>query len=133
MNRSSELPGLKILVVEDSKLVRDRVSALVDSLPGLQLVAMAETAADAVDAFHNTEPDLVILDLLLQTGSGLDVLRVVKRSKPECVVIVFTNHDTALYRKHCFTAGATAFVSKSQNPERLEHLLRAASGAGDGR
>ena len=99
---------------------------LIDSLarvPGLEIVGVAETVSDAVEEFESQGPDVVVLDLSLREGSGLDVLRVIKLRKPGCQVLVFTGHDQASYRQHCLAAGADFFFSKNrQHDELIEHL-----------
>ena len=94
---------------------------------GLNLASIAETADDAIAAFESHRPDIVILDLALRVGSGLDVLRAIKQRTPACRVLVFTGHDQESYRQHCLAAGADFFFSKNRQHLELVQRLRAIS------
>ena len=96
----------------------------VQTASGLELVAMADTAAEALAEFNRCRPDVVILDLALREGSGLDVLREVKRGSAACQVLVFTTHDTEPYRTRCLAAGADYFFSKNKQHRELVQVLQ---------
>ena len=93
------------------------------SAPGLELAAVANTAADALTAFEAHRPAVVILDLVLRAGNGLDLLHEIKGRAPACRVLVFTGYDDEPYRTRCLTAGADRFFSKNrQHRELIQHL-----------
>ena len=70
------------------------------------------------------QPDLVVLDLKLDGGSGLDVLRETDGKLPANRVIVFTNHASQPYRKKCMAMGAAGFFDKAQDFERVRDMVR---------
>ncbi len=101
--------------------------------PGLVLAGVAATVTDALAEFERHQPDVVILDLALREGSGLDVLRQLKQRAPACQVLVFTTHDTEPYRTRCLTEGADYFFSKNKQHRELVQLLqRLGNHAGSG-
>lgn len=99
------------------------------TVPGLELAGVAETATEAMAAFELHRPDVVILDLVLRAGSGLDVLHGIKRRAPTCRVLVFTGHDAEPYRTRCLAAGADCFFSKTRQYRELIQQLRDFGGA----
>ena len=106
----------------------------VQTAPGLKLVAMADTAAEALKEFNRCSPEVVILDLALREGSGLDVLREIRQRATTCRVLVFTTHDSEPYRTRCLAAGADYFFSKNKQHRELVQVLQelGASAAGCG-
>jgi DNA-binding NarL/FixJ family response regulator len=121
---------LKTLIVEDSPLMQGILAEAVRIVPGLELAAVVDSAVDAVAGYSGHRPEVVILDLVLRSGSGLDVLREIKRVAPECRVVVFTGYDAEQYRTHCLAAGADYFLSKIRQHQELIQLL---GKLGDGR
>jgi DNA-binding NarL/FixJ family response regulator len=105
--------------------MREILTESLASLPGLEIAGVAETAPDAIAAFESHRPDIVILDLALRVGTGLDVLREIKQRAPACRVLVFTGHDQESYRQHCLGAGADFFFSKNRQHRELIQQLRA--------
>ena len=121
---------LRAMLVEDSPTMQELLIDSLATVPGLEIVGVAETVADAVAEFESQGPDVVVLDLSLREGSGLDVLRVIKVRNPECQVLVFTGHDQPSYRQHCLAAGADFFFSKNrQHDELIQHLRAQTKGA----
>jgi DNA-binding NarL/FixJ family response regulator len=113
-----------VLVVDDSILVRRRLVALLhDAAPGT-LVVDAADPEEGIEAFHRWRPDVVVLDLSMPGGSGLDVLREIRKVTPPRMVIVFTNHSEEPYRRRCLEGGADLFLDKSKDLRRLVEVLR---------
>ena len=93
------------------------------TVPGLELAGVAETATEALAAFESHRPDVVILDLALRVGSGLDVLHEIKQRAPACRVLVFTGYDEEPFRTRCLAEGADYFFSKNrQHRELIQEL-----------
>jgi two-component system response regulator DevR len=116
-------PRLKVLLVEDSLAMQDTLRAAVKTM-GLELAGVAATAEGAMAAFASGQPDVVILDLVLQAGSGFEVLLRIKERAPTCRVMVFTRHDEESFRKRCLAAGADYFLSKNREHGELWRQLQ---------
>jgi len=118
---------MKIIIVDDSPLVRERLISMCADLEGVQVVGEAENVLEAVRAIKRLHPDLVVLDIKMPLGSGIDVLRHIKKSDSSCKVIVLTNYPYPQYREKCKALGAEYFFDKSTEfekvPEVLEQLL----------
>ena len=119
---------LKVLICDDSATVRKRLVTMALDVPEVNVVGQADDAPASMDAIRRTLPDVVILDIRMPGGSGIDVLRQLKKAKPAPIVIMLTNFANEQYRKACEEAGATLFLDKStefdQIPLALENVLQ---------
>lgn len=115
---------LRVLLVEDSALLAQRIAELVDKLPEVQIAGSAASEAEALALLESGGFDAVILDLQLQVGSGFGVLRALHRSDPRPLVVVFTNFSIAAYRETALALGASYFLDKSREYDRLPGVLQ---------
>jgi DNA-binding NarL/FixJ family response regulator len=120
---------LKIFLVEDSPLVRRRIAALIGAIKGVEIVGEAEDASDALSGIAAREADVVIVDLRLTGGSGLDVLAGLAQSSRPVITIVLTNYSSAVIREACLAAGANYFFDKTSEfnlaRDAIERIARA--------
>ncbi len=123
---------IKVLFVEDSITLQLVLTNAVLDMPGLKLAGVVDSAADAIAAFALHRPDIVVLDLVLRAGNGLDVLQTIKADQPTCCVLIFTGHDGEAFRRRCRALGADDFFSKkSQHQELMQRLRELGAGATD--
>jgi two-component system OmpR family response regulator len=116
--------NLSVLLVEDSRVLAERLRETLLSVPGVQLAATVDSEADAVAALQRHPVDVVLLDLHLRQGTGFGVLRAIPGSKAkDVVVIVLTNYDLAEYRRAAAALGARHFLDKLRDFDRLPTLL----------
>lgn len=113
------LPNTRVFVVEDSELIRKRLFSMLSGMQGVEIVGHSDTAADAIAGIRSVMPDVVVLDIKLKNGSGIEVLRVIKQRLVQVTVIMLTNYATDEYRKKCLEAGADYFLDKTNEFERL--------------
>lgn len=113
-----------MLLVEDSPLLVQRIGELVDDLPDIELAGVAESESEAIARLEAGDIDAVILDLQLHTGSGFGVLRALRQRATGPVVIVFTNFAIGAYRDTALSLGASHFLDKSRDYDRLPGVLR---------
>lgn len=114
--------ALRVLLVEDSKVLTERVSETLAALAGVELVGTAVDEASAVAAAREQDVDVIILDLQLRHGTGFGVLQQLGGKRP--VIIVFTNYMLAQYQRRAADLGVEHFLSKSRDYERLPVLLQ---------
>lgn len=114
---------MKALIVEDSPEICERLRSMINGIPGIKLIGNVDNEADAVRNIGAAQPDLVILDLTLAIGNGMEVLRQVKLQGFSGMVIVLTNYAYPQYRNKCMGLGADYFLDKSQEIEKLNELL----------
>ncbi len=103
--------------------MRERLAALLLTLPNVEIGGQAGTAPQAIAAIAERRPDVVILDISMPGGSGLDVLRAVKRTAPSTVVIVLTMHPYQQLGAGCAAAGADVYFEKNAEFGRLAAVL----------
>jgi two-component system, OmpR family, response regulator len=115
---------LRVLLVEDSPLLIQRISELIEDLSTVELVGTASSETEAVARLEAGGVDAVILDLQLNTGSGFGVLRALKQRTAGPDVIVFTNFAIGAYRETALALGARHFLDKSRDYARLPAVLQ---------
>jgi len=118
------------MVVDDHEIVRDGVRALLEAADGISVVAEAGTVREAVAAAEQHRPDVVVMDVRLADGSGVEATREIRARRPETQVLMLTSFadDEALFAS--ILAGASGYVLKQI---RGGELLRAIRAVGDGR
>jgi two-component system OmpR family response regulator len=122
--RAASSKPLRVLLVEDSVLLVQRIRELVGELPAVELVGTAASEAEALALLEGNAVDAVILDLQLHTGSGFGILRALHGRAAPQRVIVFTNFAIAAYRETAFALGASHFLDKSRDYDRLPVVLQ---------
>ena len=118
---------LKVLICDDHTLVRAGLRRLMDSFADIEVVAEASSADEAVVRARDSLPDIVLLDLSMPGRSGFDALAELRRTSPECAVVIMSMHDDALHVREALARGAIGFVVKEAAPAELEIAIRAAA------
>jgi two-component system response regulator DevR len=104
---------LKVFLVEDSLLVRERLAALIATISGVEIVGEAGDADTALSGLVTRNADVAVVDLQLGETSGMDVLAALARLDRRVVSIVLTNHSTKSVRDACLDLGADYFFDKT--------------------
>jgi DNA-binding NarL/FixJ family response regulator len=112
-----------VFLVEDSASIRSRLSEMLGAVEGVSIVGEAESPAAAIDGILRTQPDSVVLDMHLTGGTGIEVLRKVCPVAPHIVFIMLTNHPEPQYRKVCLQSGATHFLDKSTEFDKVMDVI----------
>jgi DNA-binding NarL/FixJ family response regulator len=120
---------LRVFVVEDSELIRKRIIENVNAMGGFDVVGYAESADEAVESISELRPDIVITDIQLKKGSGIDVVRKIRARPyvPRPRIFVLTNYAFPEYKRQCSVAGADEFFDKSSEYDRFLSLMREAA------
>jgi len=121
---------LRVAIVDDHPMFRMGLAAAIGDMEGIELVGDAHRADQVPDLVDATAPDVVLLDVRLPDGSGLEVNRWIAANHPEVRVVMLTmseDSDTALT---ALRDGASGYLVKGAGPQRVEGALRAAA-AGD--
>ncbi len=125
-------PPLKVVLIEDSPLVRQTLGEVLGELAGVQVVGSAADENSALELLQRQQPDLAIVDLELRGGSGLGVLHALSRTperfgRPRAVI--FSNHGQPVVRERCFALDVDRFFDKAtQMAELIAYVRAAASG-----
>lgn len=119
---------LKIFIADDSPLIRERVASMLSAnASAMQIVGQAETPQDSIEGILAAYPDVVVLDVQLQGGSGLQVLRAIRHAAPDIAFVVFSNNSDSSYRKCYLGAGADHFLDKTHEFDQLAQAVVNAS------
>jgi two-component system, OmpR family, response regulator len=113
---------LRVLLVEDSRVLAERLREALDSLEGVQIVDTVADESAAVTAARDNEVDVIILDLQLKEGTGFGVVQRLGKSRP--TIIVFTNYMLPEYQRLAESLGIEYFLNKSRDYERLPQLIQ---------
>jgi DNA-binding NarL/FixJ family response regulator len=114
---------MKVFIADDSAAVGERLITMLSELPQVEIIGHAQDAREAIESIRQLNPDVVILDIRMPGGSGIDVLRDIKSNKPAPVVIMLTNYPYPQYRKKCMALGAEFFFDKSTEFEEVMEVL----------
>ncbi len=109
--------SLKILIVDDSAVIRHSLRHYIEGAAGWQVCGEAENGKIAVERVAELKPDLVILDLSMPVMNGLDAARQITRIAPKIAIVMFTMHSSEQLYKEAQSAGIRKVISKSEGIE----------------
>lgn len=115
--------GLRILLVDDHEVVRVGVRALIERQPAMEVVGEASTVREALQQTEQLLPDVVVLDIRLPGGSGLDACRQIKASHPEVRIIILTSFPDDEVLVDAIACGADGYVLKQIGSDDLIQAL----------
>jgi DNA-binding NarL/FixJ family response regulator len=115
----------KILVVDDHPVVRDGLAALVATQPDLRMCGEAADLTDALALVVDTRPDVAVIDILLKSGSGLDLIKRLTARHPSARIVVWSMCEEELYAERALRAGAVGYVHKASPTREILHAVRA--------
>lgn len=115
---------MRVLIVDDSEALVQRLTSRLMQVTGVEIVGHADNGADAVQKIHEAKPNVVILDICMPGGSGIDVLEGLKKDPFQPIVIVLSNYSDRPYRRKCLQSGARFFFDKSSEFQKVAEVLR---------
>ncbi|MBK8191132.1 MAG: response regulator transcription factor [Vampirovibrionales bacterium] len=115
---------IRIVFTDDYELIRMGVSAYLDALPDMDVLAQAGTANDGIEAIRRHEPDIALMDVTLPDMSGIEATRLLKAEMPQLKVIMLTSHESQETVMAALGAGANAYCLKGIPTERLVEVIR---------
>ena len=114
----------KVLLVDDHPVVREGLAERINRERDLVVCGEAQNAREALRAVASLQPDIVILDLSLPKGHGLELVKDLRTLHPDLRVVVFSMHDESVFAERALRAGAHGYVMKQEPPERLLVAIR---------
>ncbi len=118
--------AIKVLLADDHRLILAGIRRALEEVEDLEVVGEAESGSQVLPLIHQTNPDLVLLDLRLPDMSGLACLDSIRQRYPEVKVVILSAFNDAEHIQAAFQRGATAYIVKSVNPVDLPSALRQA-------
>jgi DNA-binding NarL/FixJ family response regulator len=118
-------PRKRVFIVDDHTLVREWLANLLRQEPDLEVCGQADTAAAALSGMIANPPAIAIVDLSLKSGSGLDLIKDLRRLCPVTQAVVLSMHEEIYFVERAFRAGARGYVTKRESTERIVEAVRA--------
>ena len=113
----------QVLLVDDHPIVRHGLARLIDRQANLAVCAEVATVAEALAAVESAPPDAAIVDLMLEGGSGIDLIRALHLKLPALPILVLSMHEEHLYAERALRAGARGYVNKREPPDAILHAI----------
>jgi DNA-binding NarL/FixJ family response regulator len=118
----------KILLVDDHPMVREWLATLINQQSDLQVCGETDSAPKALQMMGLVHPDVAIVDISMEGGSGIELIKNSKASHPNVKTIVLSMHDEALYAERALRAGARGYIMKREATKRVLQAIRCVLG-----
>ena len=115
---------IKVLLVDDHPLVREGLVNLINQQADLQICGEAGNEPQALELIRTVQPHVAIVDISLESGSGLELIKSIKALFPAVTVLVLSMHDESLYAERALRAGARGYVMKREAAKKVIQALR---------
>jgi len=116
---------IRLMLVDDHPLVRDGLRARLETVPGLAVVAEADSAASALDEAARHAPDLVLMDIGMRGGNGIEATRALLAAQPSLRVLVLSMFDNPEYVREALAAGARGYLLKDRPADEIVQAIGA--------
>ena len=114
----------RLLIVDDHPIVRQGLAQLIDQEPDLEVCGETDDVVPALEAIERLGPDLVVVDIMLKTGNGIELIKKVKTQWQSLPVLVMSMYDESLYAERALRAGAFGYIMKEEATDRMLTAIR---------
>lgn len=114
----------RVVIVDDHPVSRDGLAIRIDREPDLEVCGEAADIADAVLVIESTKPDIAIIDVSLETGNGIELVKEVKTHFPQVRMLVWSMYDESLYARRAIQAGALGYINKKNVRDKIIEAIR---------
>jgi DNA-binding NarL/FixJ family response regulator len=121
---ASESKRRRVFLVEDHTVVRQGIAVLINQQDDLEVCGEACGGPEAVQAIQASRPDVAVVDITLEHGNGIELIRDLRAVAPEVQILVMTMHDERLYGERSLRAGASGYIMKAEAIEKVVHAIR---------
>jgi len=111
---------LRIVIADDSEMIRDLVRHTLTQIGGLAIVGEAENGTEAIQLVRELKPDLMVLDLSMPHMGGIEVTKEIRRNNQNTVIIILTADGSPFIEEVCLKGGANFFLNKTEIDELVE-------------
>jgi two-component system, NarL family, response regulator LiaR len=115
---------IRIIVVDDHNLFREGLVAIIRSEPEIEVIGQAGTVRDAVELVHSMTPDIVLMDLMLPDGTGVDATREILQEQPDCKIVFLTMSEEDENLFAAIRGGAKGYLLKNMQPKKLVAAIK---------
>ena len=120
----TEKATIRVFIADDHAIVREGLKQILAESPDLIVAGEAENAADAIKLFRRSKCHVMLLDISLPDRNGIEVLKQVKKEKPEIAVLMLSMHREDQYAIRSLKAGAAGYMTKQSAPKELVTAIR---------
>ncbi len=128
MSNPEQAKRIRILVVDDHPSLRDGIALMIELQDDMVLVGEAANGTEAVAAFANLRPDIVLMDLQMPVLNGVSAIAAIRKEAPNAKIIVLTTYDGDVHAVGALKAGASAYLLKTSLRKELVDAIRAVHG-----
>jgi DNA-binding NarL/FixJ family response regulator len=114
---------MKILIADDSELLRDRIKESLKDINEIEIVGEAKNGIEAINIIKEQKPDFILLDLRMPELNGFEVLKKIKENGYKPKVCIYTNYAYTQYKKRCISEGADYFFDKNSDFQEVKNLI----------
>ncbi len=115
---------MKVLIADDSKVIRERIIKLLSSFKEIEKIDESKNVKGTIECIRKELPSVVVLDIQLTDGTGIDVLREIENDEFFPTVMVLTNYNYSTYRTECILYGAKFFFDKSKDFKKVRDTFK---------
>jgi DNA-binding NarL/FixJ family response regulator len=115
---------IKVLLVDDHPLVREGLVNLISQQADLQICGEASSEPQALELIRTVQPHVAIVDISLESGSGIELIKSIKALFPAVMVLVLSMHDESLYAERALRAGARGYIMKREAAKKVIEAIR---------
>ena len=119
LDMATNRDGINVVLVEDHEATRQGMRALLTGVDDVRVVGETDSAPDAINLVNQVHPDVVVLDILLREGTGMDVSRAVNRNVSPSKILVFTAHSDDRYVGALVKLGVNGFLLKTASADQI--------------
>ena len=114
----------RVVIVDDHPAVREALVSRIGRQPDLEVCGEAADMNEALRLVADTQPDLVVIDISLKTGSGIDLIKRIKDRNDSVCMLVWSMHSESLYAERALRAGALGYINKDQAMDKIVEAIR---------
>ena len=115
---------MKILIVDDSRILRKRIIGMISDIPGVEICGEAGSSTEAIKLLNENNPEVIVLDIRMPDGSGIEVLKDIQKQQTSVTTIILTNYPLVQYREKCMELGANYFFDKSSDIDKMADVIK---------
>jgi DNA-binding NarL/FixJ family response regulator len=114
----------QVLIVDDHPVLREGLTVYINTQPDLAVCGQAADTCQAMKMLEANRPDVVVVDIQLTDGNGLDLAERIKAHDKTIQVLVYSNYHDSLYTQRALQAGASGYINKRHEASRLVEAIR---------
>src|ERR1700737_716333 len=128
--RSTRVASIRVLIVDDHAVFSDALATILGTETGIEVVGMGATVREAISSAHTLQPDVVLLDVHMPDGSGIQAAAAIKKDRPQTQVVILTSDEEESVLRSAVQAGVTGYLSNHASAAQVVQAVRSAARGG---